>query len=163
MIHGYDLIAVMRNGLANDSTISAWAVTNYGRRQVVHVGWDHTADITEADCPLIALRPVSESGGMDAAFARVQVALTVALWESRVKSDAPAGTRVPECYWVERMHTLLGYAWTACRTAVDAGSKWPINTISVEYNDEAFPLVQAAAVLSLDAIQCLGASEPTLT
>jgi hypothetical protein len=161
MITAYDVIAALRNPLAQDSALQTWCLANYHRRQIVSVGWDHTKDPTDADCPLIVLRPGGEAGGEEARTNDVRVVLNLAIWDGRTKSDAPAGTRTPECLWVENLPAFSKLVWTAVKTAM-ATTKYRIGKVNTDYDDSHFPLVQTAGILSLSALQCLGAAEPTL-
>jgi len=166
MITAYDLIAAIRDPLAESSTVETWCLAAYGRRQIVAVGWDYVKKPmpTDADCPLIVLRPVSESGGSLAATNDIRIAINLALWEARAKSDAPTGTRVPELWWAERMAAFAGVVWTAVKAAlVTAGAVYPVQTITTDYQDDAYPLIEALMVAELSAYQLIGASEPTLT
>jgi hypothetical protein len=40
---------------------------------------------------------------------------------------------------------------------------YPVQTITTDYQDDAYPLIEALMVAELSAYQLIGASEPTLT
>jgi hypothetical protein len=163
MIRGYNVIANIAANLAANTTIATWATTNYGRRQVVRIGWDHQREPADADCPLIVLRPLSDVGGPLAAKTTTRLLINLALYEARCAQSGTGGARVPECLWVTRMHSFAEYTWAGIKTAWAAADlHWPIATVTLDYDDSLFPLVQAAQTITVEALQCLGAAEPSL-
>lgn len=163
MIRGYNIIANIAGNLAANTTIANWATTNYGRRQVVRIGWDYQREPAESDCPLIVLRPVSDAGGPLAAKTTTRFVVNLALYEARSAQSGAAGTRVPECLWVTRMHSFAEYTWSGIKTAWAAADlRWPIATVTLDYDDSLFPLVQCVQTINVEALQCLGAVEPSL-
>ena len=163
MLRSYDIIAALRSGLSGDSTLATWCDTNYGRRQIVHQGWDFQRAPTDADCPCIVLRPGAEAGGPLAARHSAKAIINLCLWEART-SYHTVSYRSPECLWVEHAHDFANLVWTAMLSAwSSAGCKWPIKSVSGEYNDAAFPLIEIAQIIEVEAQTCLGAAEPTLT
>lgn len=164
MIRSYDMIYALRAGLAGDSALAAWCIANYTRRQVVHVGWDFQRAPTDADCPMIVLRPGAEAGGPGAARHSARCIVNLCLWESRIQQSTTAGQRSPECLWVEHAHDFANLVWTAILSAWDSSNcKWPIKSVACESNDAAFPLIEVAQTIEVEAQTCLGAAEPSLT
>jgi hypothetical protein len=164
MIRSYDMLAALRSGLAGAAAVETWCVANYGRRQVVHVGWDFQRAPTDADCPMIVLRPGAEAGGPLVARHSARAIVNLCLYEARTGQLAVFGQRSPECLWVEHAHDFANLVWTAMLSAWNsAGCKWPIKSVSCEYNDAAFPLIEIAQIIEVEAQTCLGAAEPSLT
>jgi hypothetical protein len=164
MIRSYDMLSALRSGLAGAAAIETWCVANYGRRQVVHVGWDFQRAPTDADCPMIVLRPGAEAGGPLVARHSARAIVNLCLYEARTNPTATAGQRSPECLWVEHAHDFANLVWTAMLSAWSSSlCKWPIKSVSCEYNDAAFPLIEIAQIIEVEAQTCLGAAEPTLT
>ena len=163
MIRAYDIIAAVRSYLLADANVAAWCIAQYGRRHIVHVGWDYQRAPTDADCPMIVLRPGAEAGGPGAARHSARCVINLVLYEARAVSGA-LSYRSPECYWVVRAHDFANLVWTALLTAWNsANCKWPIKSVACEYNDAAFPLIEIAQTIEVEAQTCLGADEPSLT
>jgi len=160
MIRSADIINLLVNALAEDAATETFLLAQYGRRQIVAVGWNDATPLSEADCPLIALRPASGAHGQGATHIATTVRCHLVIHDP-AQSAGPTGTRVRRHRYVANLAAFEQLVWVAVKTACNA-SNIVVSTIQVEYNDSNFPFAEALWTINCRIPQTLGAAEPSI-
>jgi len=140
------LITNIRNAVHDNSALSAWCTTNYGRAHKVYIGVDTRKPPDNSAYPLVHVFPMTKSAG--GGNQDLIVGLTCGIYDADTRT-VTGYTRVVEFEGVQNIEAFRKLVETAALTAVLDNGYWFADLDIVYETVEFFPFFLAGMQLTV--------------